>query len=226
MSITVKNLKYSYPDGQEVLSISDFGVKKGERIFLSGPSGSGKTTLLGLITGILALTSGSLKVLETEMKDLSSKQRDAFRALHIGYVFQLFNLLPFLSLVDNVTLPLKLCPQRKKRLRSPAENEAERLLRELGIPEALFSRKASQLSVGQQQRVAVARALIGSPTLVVCDEPTAALDEQSKADFLKVLFDQCERSGASLLFVSHELSLAGQFQRHVRMGEMNHSGKP
>jgi len=211
-----------------VLDIPSFTVTAGERVFLAGPSGSGKTTLLNLLGGVAAAESGRVEVDGTDLAALSGAARDAFRAERIGFIFQMFNLIPYLSVIDNVTLPCRFSRARSAAAQAAAgsvEAEAERLLRhmEIGAP-ALLRRPAAALSTGQQQRVAVARSLIGRPRLVIADEPTSALDRDVRRTFMELLFREVEAAGATLLFVSHDEGLAQDFGRRVKLAEINRVG--
>ncbi len=208
-----------------LLNIPEFRMKQHEHIFLQGPSGCGKSTLLSLVGGILISESGSLKVLGQEIWDLSRSGRDAFRVDHIGFIFQLFNLLPYLSIEDNVMLPLRFSRIRAKRAgktKLDRLKETHRLLKALGLEEQLAEKNpVIELSVGQQQRVAAARALIGSPELIIADEPTSALDSDLRHSFLELLFGECKKSGSTLLFVSHDSSLRDNFKTKASMDELN-----
>lgn len=208
--------------GSFALDVNDFALRRGERLLLLGPSGSGKSTLLSLITGIVTPQSGTVRVLGTDLGQLGSAARDRFRVEHFGIVFQMFNLLPYGRVIDNVLLPLSFAPGRSERARlaAGADVEAHRLLTALGLHEELHDMPAATLSVGQQQRVAVARALIGTPEIIVADEPTSALDSDRRRDFLALLFSQVEAAGASLLLVSHDQALSDQFDRVVRLQDI------
>lgn len=223
-AISLRDLKFSYAgagSGGE-LDIERFDVAQGESVFLQGASGSGKSTLLNLIGGVLKPTSGEISLLGTNLSSLSSSGRDAFRADHLGYVFQMFNLLPYLDVVANVTLALTFSPRRRIRLDGVSpKSEAQRLLNELGLDESVQAKRVAQLSVGQQQRVACARALIGGPELIVADEPTSALDAQASARFVRLLLTQAANAGASVVFVSHEASLAEHFDRAIDIATLN-----
>lgn len=188
-------------------------------MLLLGESGSGKSTLLSLICGTILPDAGTIEVSGTDMASISGAERDRLRAEQIGVIFQQFNLLPFATLADNVLLPLRFAPQRSIRSKSPFE-EATRLCRSLGLPQDLMSARAASLSVGQQQRVAVARALIGQPPLMIADEPTSSLDASSQSAFLELIFDQLKEIGASLLMVSHDPRLGERFDRVVELSDI------
>lgn len=224
--IDVDNVQFRWSArGAMVLDIASFQLVAGERVFLRGTSGSGKTTLLSLIAGIVSPEAGEVSVLGTALESLRGAARDRFRASHIGFIFQLFNLLPYLSLVENVTLPCRFSPDRYRRATERSgdpRSDAMRLLDELELGNgALLSRPVTELSVGQQQRVAAARALIGAPEIVVADEPTSALDADAKERFLELLFEECDHGDAALLFVSHDAALGALFDRSVAMTEIN-----
>ena len=227
--VNISSLRFHWP-GQDVdvLSIKELSVQPGERLFIKGNSGSGKTTLLNCIAGVIQPQQGEVSVLGENVNRLSSWKRDAFRAQHIGVVFQIFNLIPYLSLIDNVTLPCKFSPARKAKALSRAANldgEAARLLDHLGLDAEILSKQpVSRLSVGQQQRVAVARALMGGPELIIADEPTSALDADSRHAFLELLFREIQDTGASLMFVSHDASLEPQFDRALHLEDINRAG--
>ena len=228
--LQVSDLQFAWPGQPLLLDIPAFSLQAGERLFLKGPSGSGKTTLLGLLGGVHQPQQGAITLLGQSLRQLSALRRDRFRADHTGYLFQQFNLLPYLSVLDNVTLPCRFSSLRRERaLRQQPDlnTAAEHLLRELGLSDAtLHQRSAGALSIGQRQRVAAARALIGSPELVIADEPTSALDADSRDAFLKLLFDECAQMGSSLLFVSHDTSLATRFDRALSLAELNRASQP
>ena len=202
------------------LVIENFALKRGERLFLVGPSGSGKSTFLSLLAGIITPEEGIIEVLGTDIAKLSGAARDRFRAEHYGIIFQMFNLLPYGSVIDNVLLPLSF--SHKRRARAEAEGgvhaEAARLLETLSLEKAIIQNaSAANLSVGQQQRVAAARALIGSPELIVADEPTSSLDRNRQQAFLDLLFADIDAAGATLVMVSHDESLSSRFTRVVNL---------
>ena len=203
-------------NGAFSIAIDTFSLRERERTLLLGPSGSGKSTLLALLCGTVSPQSGSISVLGTDVTRLSPAARDRFRAEHFGIIFQMFNLLPYGSVIDNVVLPLSFADKRRARCEEAggAEKEARRLLDHLGLePELITGRSTSRLSVGQQQRVAAARALIGRPEIIVADEPTSALDRNRQLAFLDLLFAEAEAAGAALIMVSHDETLASRFTR-------------
>ncbi|HLA30209.1 MAG TPA: ABC transporter ATP-binding protein [Pseudomonas sp.] len=223
--ISLSNLGFAWPGQAELLDIPSFTLQRGESLFLKGPSGSGKTTLLGLLGGVQQPKRGSILLLDQELSALSAGARDRFRVDHTGYIFQQFNLLPFLSVRENVELPCHFSRLRAKRAiqrHGSVDNAAAALLAHLGLDQpGLLQRRADQLSIGQQQRVAAARALIGQPELVIADEPTSALDADAREAFLQLLFAECREAGSSLLFVSHDQSLARLFDRSLSLAELN-----
>ncbi len=219
-AIDLEDLLFSYRRGEPVLDIERLTVPVGERVFLFGPSGSGKTTLLGLLAGVLRADRGAVRVLGTDLSALSSASRDSFRGERLGYIFQMFNLIPYLTALDNIILPCRVSRARRARVRGPLEDEARRIAGRLEISGLLDSRPG-ELSVGQQQRVAAARALMGRPQLVVADEPTSALDADRRDVFLDLLFDSCREAGATLLFVSHDRSLEERFDRGLSLVDVN-----
>lgn len=223
--VRLNDLVFTYPgSSQPVLSIPEFAVIRGQSVFLRGASGSGKTTLLSLIAAVLQPDSGTIDVDDVSLYTLQGGQRDTFRAERIGLVFQQFNLLPFLSVQDNVLLPCRFSKQRREAAGGNSDalqKEASRLLNAMQLPTSIASQPVNKLSVGQQQRVAVARALIGRPPLIIADEPTSALDTDNRQAFLDLLFAEIEAAGCSLLFVSHDVSLASRFDRLVDLTELN-----
>ncbi|KAA8715770.1 ABC transporter ATP-binding protein [Pseudomonas cannabina] len=223
--IELSDLSFNWPGHPQLLDIPSFRLQTGEALFLKGPSGSGKTTLLGLLGGVQKPVSGSIRLLNQELSSLSSAARDRFRVDHTGYIFQQFNLLPFLSVRENIELPChfsKVRAERAKQRHGSVENATTTLLAHLGLKDpAMLARRADSLSIGQQQRVAAARALIGQPELVIADEPTSALDADSREAFIRLLFAECREAGASLLFVSHDQSLAPLFDRNLSLSDLN-----
>lgn len=201
------------------LGVQNLEIAKGDSVLLLGESGSGKSTLLSLICGTIVPDRGAVTVAGKDITTLSGGARDRFRAEQIGVIFQQFNLLPFGSVADNILLPLRFAPLRRKRAGN-AKAQAETLCSALGLPQGVLGTKASALSVGQQQRVAVARALIGQPPLIVADEPTSALDANSQSAFLDLLFAQTRTHKTSLLMVSHDPRLGDRFDHVIRIEDI------
>jgi putative ABC transport system ATP-binding protein len=223
--IALDDIGFRWP-GQSAptLQLAQFRIARHEQVFLSGPSGSGKSTLLALIGGIVLPQSGRVRLLGEDMRALSASARDRFRVDHIGFIFQQFNLIPYLSMLDNVLLPCQFSSYRRTRALAQGKTlraAAASLLESLDLAPALWDRPATQLSIGQQQRAAAARALIGRPEIIIADEPTSALDADRQQAFLDLVQRECEQAGASLLFVSHDHRLAQRFTRRLALDEIN-----
>lgn len=222
--IDLFGVQYKWPGRNSfALIVERFTLEAGMCTLLIGPSGSGKSTFLALLAGIAAPSAGRIEILGTDIVRLTASARDAFRAEHIGVIFQMFNLLPYGSVVANVMLPLSFAAKRRRRAGAerPSEDEAARLLTRLGIDEIIARGKsAAELSVGQQQRVAAARALIGSPEIIIADEPTSALDTDTRAQFMSLLFAEVRERKSTLLMVSHDRELAPLFDRVLRLDEI------
>jgi putative ABC transport system ATP-binding protein len=221
--VRVSDLRFGWGGGHRaLLEIHDLRVRQGERLFIAGASGSGKSTLLSLLGGVIQPQHGEIRLMGQRIDRLGSAARDRFRADHVGMVFQMFNLIPYLSMLENVLLPCRFSALRRQRLsaagRSPKQ-EAMRLLAHLRLSDPdLLARPVTELSVGQQQRVAAARALIGAPELLIADEPTSALDAAHRLAFIELLFRECAEQGASVLFVSHDATLKPLFDRSIDIG--------
>lgn len=213
-------VRFQWPGGAFGLEIDAFSVARGQSTFLRGPSGSGKSTLLSLICGIVVPEHGTVHLDGKPLSGMTAAQRDRMRADSVGVIFQMFNLIPYLTAAENIVLPLQFAPGRRARCADPWQ-DALGLAGQLGLGKALVTDgPAAQLSVGQQQRVAVARAMIGRPALIVADEPTSALDREAQETFLDLLFDQIRGTGSALLMVSHEDGLASRFDRAVDLPEI------
>ena len=220
--IELSHLRFAWPGAAEdTLVLDELALEAGQRLFLHGPSGCGKSTLLGLLAGVLVARQGTVRLLGEDWARLPAAARDARRAHHVGVIFQQFNLLPYLSVLDNVLLPCRFSRQRAGRCNGGPLAAARTLLERVALPEALWARPARTLSVGQQQRVAAARALIGAPELVIADEPTSALDEELRDEFMALLLGQCRASGATLVFVSHDQRLAAEFDQRLDLRQLN-----
>ncbi len=221
--LEINKLVYRWPNqSHDTLRIDELSLDAGERMFLYGPSGCGKSTLLSAIAGVVGVPAGAIFVTERDVGRLHGGARDRFRVDHIGLIFQVFNLVPWLSALENILLPCRFSARRRARSGADPDGTARRLLRELGLVDpALAEAAAATLSVGQQQRVAAARALIGTPELVLADEPTSALDADAKAAFVELLARECADAGAALLFVSHDRSLEPLFDTAVDFRDLN-----
>ena len=209
---------YAGPDGERVraLDLPALDLAAGDELAVAGPSGTGKTTLFNLVAGLLTPSSGAVQVLGEELGPMSEAARDQFRARHIGYVFQTNNLLPGFSALENVLLPMgfaKVIAPNERRAR------AQELLARVGLADRLHYRPA-RLSSGQQQRVAVARALANRPALVLADEPTAHLDARNGAQVVALLREVCAENGAALLLASHDPALLASFAQVLRLGHV------
>lgn len=209
---------------EPTLDIPQFRIQAGEHLFIKGPSGCGKSTLLSLLTGINRPQQGNVYVLGQNLSAMKGSQRDRFRADHLGYIFQQFNLLPYLSVVENVTLPCRFSALRKQRVQGDLHHEAKQLLDRLHLPSSYINKPVVELSIGQQQRVAAARALIGAPPLIIADEPTSSLDYENRAAFIELLMEQSNQAKSTLLFVSHDPTLESLFDQTVHLNKLNQAG--
>lgn len=220
--LVMERLRFRHPGaGHDALQLEALRLDPAGRLMVRGPSGCGKSTLLGLAAGVLLSGSGSVRLLGQDWRSLGAAARDTRRVDHVGCLFQQFNLLPYLSVLDNVELPGRFSARRAARACQAAGTlraAAVALLEALQLDATLWRRPAGQLSVGQQQRVAAARALIGQPELVIADEPTSALDEERRDAFMTLLTEQCAQRRSALLFVSHDPRLACHFDRVLSLG--------
>ncbi|MEM8497158.1 MAG: ABC transporter ATP-binding protein [Pseudomonadota bacterium] len=218
MAITLNAVKFAHDQVPEspVLDIAHWSVDQGQQVFVHGPSGSGKSTLLNVISGLAPCTGGQVSVLEERLDLMSGRQRDRFRANHIGYVFQRFNLIPYLSAVDNIELATHFSNTNHSE-----SNQS--LLDSLGVDSSEWHRPTSQLSMGQQQRVAIARALVNRPEILIADEPTSSLDQTNRDRFLGILLGMAKEHNITLLFVSHDMSLTQHFDNVQALSDFNKS---
>jgi len=214
--IEIRDLHFAYPGGEFRLDVPSFDARPGEKVSVIGPSGSGKTTLLNLVSGIVAPNRGSVRVADVEVSALNDARRRAFRIRHIGFVFQDFELLDYLDVMDNILHPyritdaLRLTPAVRERARTIADR--------MGIGDKL-DRHANDLSQGEKQRVAICRALLPEPRLLLADEATGNLDPQNKRLILDLLFDSVDAHGATLLAVTHDHELLPRFDRVVNFAD-------
>lgn len=224
MVINTTNLSWRWPNQAASLTFPDIQLPAGDHLFVRGPSGSGKSTLLSLLSGLNPPVEGHVEVHGQDLKEMRGGARDRLRADRTGVIFQQFNLVPYLSALDNVTLPCRLSSLRRNNAGNP-EDTARRLLDALDLPGNCLHRKPATLSTGQQQRVAAARALIGSPPLILADEPTSALDTENRDRFIQLLLEQAADTGSSVVFVSHDPGLAGHFSQHLELSSPT-GGRP
>ena len=218
--VKIESLRFQWSKNNNFkIFVPKLEVGRGKKVLFLGESGSGKTTLLSLICGFLEPLSGSISINDKIISDLTSTNKDAYRSDNIGIIFQQFNLLPYANVIDNIILPLYFSKQRSKKVENKI-NVAMNLCNQLRLPESILNQKASNLSVGQQQRVAVARALIGSPSIIVADEPTSSLDTEAQKLFLDLMFDQISKNSSTLLMVSHDKSLTNYFDQVIDINEI------
>ncbi|NUN47416.1 MAG: ABC transporter ATP-binding protein [Candidatus Brocadiae bacterium] len=220
--LQIRDLKKSYtaPDGTEsaVVDVPKFDLESGAQAALAGGSGSGKTTLLNLIAGILRADSGSIRIGDASMTEVSEPARDSLRAREIGYVFQTFNLLQGFTARENIELGMMFG-------RGVDRAHAAHLIGRVGLTDRADYRPR-QLSVGQQQRVAIARALANKPRLVLADEPTGNLDPQNARECLALIREVCRESGAALLLVSHDTGILDSFPLRFQLSDINRAAQP
>lgn len=221
MSLQLRNIRKTYrePGGGviAILNIAEFQLAIGEQVALVGQSGGGKTTLLNVIAGITMPDSGEVKIGGVDITRLHESARDRFRAERIGYVFQTFNLLPAFTALENVLLGMSFGGRHVNRVK------ASELLNRVGLGHRL-NHKPGQLSVGEQQRVSVARALVNTPQILLADEPTANVDPAHQQSVLDLIRDTCREHEVALLMVTHAPEVAGQFERVERLSDFNRPG--
>jgi len=222
MTINLANLRFSYPEQPHslVLDIPFWSLSAGEHTLIYGSSGSGKSTFLNILNGVLSVNSGHVEVLGQELNKMTRRQRDTFRANNIGYIFQQFNLIPYLNAIENIQLA-RYFSKSEPKLKSSINAEIEALLKSLNMPEKDWSKPVRTLSIGQQQRIAIARALINKPALLIADEPTSSLDQDNRDAFMALLISIVEDNGITLLFVSHDMSLSHYFTRVESLNDIN-----
>lgn len=219
MLFEIKNLSFQYPGQNEVALVLDsFSIAEGERIFIRGRSGSGKSTLLNLLSGVLTSPRGSIFYRNEDFSLLTPSRRDQIRANEMGIVFQQFNLLPFLNAAENVSLPFLFIS--KKEPNDTLKTRILELSEHLKLADTLLYKPVRELSVGQQQRVAVLRALIHKPKIILADEPTSSLDTETRDDFIELLLKESQSIQASVLFVSHDPSLEKHFEKTLHLGSV------
>lgn len=225
MVLSLEDIAFRYPGtAQDILTMASLQLQVADRMLICGDSGCGKSTLLSLSAGVILPHRGRVCLLGKNWQTMTAAARDAWRVDHVGYIFQQFNLLPYLTVIENVLMPCRfsrLRAQRARQFHGSEVHAAQILLAALGLNKPLWPARAITLSVGQQQRVAAARALIGCPELVIADEPTSALDEASRDSFMQLLIQQCENSRSALLFVTHDSRLSLYFNAVLNLSLVN-----
>ncbi len=225
--INLNQIRFAYSKESErcVLDLPSWNVAAEESVLLIGESGSGKSTLLNMLCGILIPDSGTMNVAGQALETMNNRQRDRFRAKQIGYVAQNFNLIPYLSAIDNIKLANYFSRNASDASNNNPNNglEMKALLLELNITQEHWNRPISQLSIGQQQRIAIARAVVNRPQLLIADEPTSSLDQSNRDNFMSILMATAKAHETTLVFVSHDLSLSRYFDRIDSMSDINKS---
>jgi putative ABC transport system ATP-binding protein len=222
--LSLSQVSFRYGAGPEVLRLKEFSVQPTERVFVFGPSGSGKSTLLNILAGVLPPTAGEVNLLGSSLLKKTQRERDRLRADHVGYIFQSFNLIPYLTIAENISMPCRVSPLRRSRLKLPMIQEIETYARFLGL-ENYLHKQVTDLSIGQQQRVAVARALMGNPEILIADEPTSSLDSDMVDRFMQLILKEHAEKKFALIFVSHDQRLQKYFDRQVSLPELNQAEK-
>lgn len=220
MILKTEALHYAYASGGP-FQFPDLAVHAGEKILIMGPSGCGKSTFLNLISGVLPLQSGEIELNGTAYSGLKPSALDTIRADHLGVIFQTLNLIPYLTGAENAALGLRFSKQRQARVDNTAA-EIHRLAIALGLTAHQLAAKASHLSIGQQQRIAVIRALLGRPELILADEPTSALDPIATERFMQEMLGSFDPSTQAVLLVSHNPALSPFFDRVIEFQEVRY----
>lgn len=218
--VDLKGLKFAWTEHDPLIDLASWQVQAGEQLLISGPSGCGKSTLLALIAGLMTAPEGDVSLLGHRLGRMPAAARDRLRADHMGVIFQQFNLIPYLSALDNMVLACRLSSRRSAKFSSLAamRQAAMTMSNKLDLEPSAMRRSVTRLSIGQQQRVAAVRALLGGPELVLADEPSSALDAKRELQLIELLTRQCRKQGTALILVSHHQALEGHFDRHWRMG--------
>lgn len=208
-AVDIHDLSFSYQQHGRQFQIPQWSIEKGAQVFLYGASGSGKSTLLNLLCGILSPNGGTINLLSQPFSRLPARQRDRFRANHIGVVFQEFNLIPFLTIKENINLAGHFA--KANHANTSTLDRALPIFERLKLDKQLFNQRADQLSVGQRQRVSIARALVNQPEILIADEPTSALDSDNRDEFMQLLLETATNANCTVIFVSHDKALTTHF---------------
>jgi putative ABC transport system ATP-binding protein len=225
-AIRAVDLSFAWPKQKPLYTDVSFELYPGQKLLITGPSGSGKSTLLNLLAGVVEPSSGSIWIHEETIQGLSASAKDQLRGEQMGFIFQQFNLLPYLSVRDNILLPAHLFTKRKAAALTQfgsLEHALRYYMNHLGLSADLENQAAHRLSIGQQQRVAAARAFLGKPSIVIADEPTSALDEANQTQLLKLFFALANEQQTALLMVSHDPRLSPYFDRQLQLAELSPS---
>jgi ABC-type lipoprotein export system ATPase subunit len=221
--IAIRDLDFRFPRSDFRLAVPSLDVARGQRVAIVGPSGSGKTTLLYLIAGILSPAQGTIRVEDQQVESLSDGRRRAFRVARIGLVFQSFELVSYLDVFENILLPYRLNAALRKK--GPCSARVAQLAAETGLAHRL-RHYPHQLSHGEKQRVAICRAMLPEPPLLLADEPTGNLDPSAKQQVIDLLFAQLDRTGATLLMVTHDMEIAARFPCVIDCRDFAAGGTP
>lgn len=210
--IKIRDLNFVYEKSNFELSVSKIDVNTGEKIVFTGPSGCGKTTLMNLISGILLPKSGDIEITDINIAKMNDSQRRNFRIQNIGFIFQTFELIDYLNILDNITLPLRI--SKSLKLTDEVIEKAKLLAKDVGLEKNLDI-SISNLSHGEKQRVAICRALINDPEYIIADEPTGNLDYTNKEKAMDIIMNEVTRHKSTLLMVTHDESLISRFDRKI-----------
>ena len=225
-AIRAVDLSFAWPKQKPLYTDVSFELYPGQKLLITGPSGCGKSTLLNLLAGVVEPSSGSIWIHQENIHGLSASAKDQLRGEQMGFIFQQFNLLPYLSVRDNILLPAHLFAKRKAAALTQygsLDHALRYYMNHLGLSADLENQAAHRLSIGQQQRVAAARAFMGKPSIVIADEPTSALDEANQTQLLKLFFALANEQQTALLMVSHDPRLSPYFDRQLQLAEMGQS---
>ena len=215
--IEINDLTFEYPGSDFRFNLNSLNIKSGETVALIGPSGYGKTTLLNLLSGILEPIKGTIHLNGTEVTKLADSQRRNFRITNIGFVFQNFELIEYLNVLDNIILSYRINPSLS--MNREVIDRAETISEQLGLGDKL-KRNVGKLSQGEMQRVAICRAILNNPKIILADEPTGNLDPQNKEKIMEILFDYSSRENATLITVTHDHSLLKGFDEVLDMQQL------
>lgn len=215
--IEINDLTFEYPGSDFRFNLNSLNIKSGKKVALIGPSGYGKTTLLNLLSGILEPIKGTIHLNGTEVTELSDSQRRNFRISNIGFVFQNFELIEYLNVLDNIILSYRINPSLS--MNNEIVEHAETISEQLGLGDKL-KRNVGKLSQGEMQRVAICRAILNKPKILLADEPTGNLDPDNKEKIMKLLFDYSSRENATLITVTHDHSLLKGFDQVIDMQQL------